>query len=141
MVVKSRQQASVLKGIKGMQNDYILTRSEYGIFFQQFSNYKSSSITSCVREKLSLEISLSSSKRSPGRQTRAEKVMHNRTASEGERMDQCQTGSEKSPEDMSSTAMPYQVVMQDSKDMEEVKQITLNAFPLFALIISNAFLP
>lgn len=67
--------------------------------------------------------------------------MHNRTASEGERMDQCQTGSEKTPEDMSSTAMPYQVVMQDSKDMEEVKQITLNAFPLFALIISNAFLP
>lgn len=75
-------------------------------------------------EKLGLEsttqgeISQSSSKRSPGRQTGAEKVMHNLTASEGERMDQCQTGSDTSPEDMTSTAMPHQVVIQDSKEME-----------------------
>ncbi|XP_077087626.1 uncharacterized protein bdp1 isoform X3 [Siphateles boraxobius] len=69
-------------------------------------------------ERLSLEISLNSSKSSPGRQTRAEKLKRNRTASEGERMDQCQTGSDTSPEDMSSTAIPYQVVIQDSKDME-----------------------
>ncbi|XP_048045001.1 transcription factor TFIIIB component B'' homolog isoform X3 [Megalobrama amblycephala] len=64
------------------------------------------------------EISQSSSKRSPRRQTRAEKVTRNLTASEGERMDQCQTGSDASPEDMSSTAMPYQVVIQDCKVME-----------------------
>lgn len=63
-------------------------------------------------------------------------VMHNLTASEGERMDQCQTGSDASPEDMSSTAMPYQVVIQDCKEMEadqhmeEVKRVTLIAFSL-----------
>ncbi|KAK7173497.1 hypothetical protein R3I93_003346 [Phoxinus phoxinus] len=74
-------------------------------------------------ERLSLEISLSSSKRSPGRQTRAEKVKPNRTASEGERMDQFQTGSDTSPEDISSTAMPYQVVIQDPKDMEECRNL------------------
>jgi len=109
-----------------MQNYYILTRLEFGIFFQPFSNYKSSSITSCVRERLSLEISLSAHPL--------------QTTSEGERMEQCQTGSDTSPEDMSSTAMPFQAVIQDSKDMEEVKQITCGVFPLFALIISNAFL-
>ncbi|KAG1937241.1 transcription factor TFIIIB component B'' [Pimephales promelas] len=56
-------------------------------------------------ERLSLEISLSDHPL--------------QTTSEGERMEQCQTGSDTSPEDMSSTAMPFQVVIQDFKDMEE----------------------
>lgn len=79
------------------------------------------------------EISQSSSKRSPGWQTRAEKVKHNLTASEGDQIDQCHTGSHPSPEDMSSTAMPNQLGIQDSKEMEadqrieEVKQIALIA--------------
>lgn len=79
------------------------------------------------------EISQSSSKCSPGRQTRAEKVKYNLTTSEGDQIDQCHTGSHPSPGDMSSTAMLNQSGIQDSKEMEadqrmeEVKQIALIA--------------
>ncbi|XP_059405258.1 transcription factor TFIIIB component B'' homolog [Carassius carassius] len=64
------------------------------------------------------EISQSSLKRPPGQQTRADKVKHNLTASEGDQIDQCHTGSHPSPEDMSSTIMPNQLSVQDSKEME-----------------------
>ncbi|XP_067294392.1 transcription factor TFIIIB component B'' homolog isoform X2 [Pseudorasbora parva] len=78
-------------------------------------------------EKLGLErttkgeISQSSSKCFPGRQTRAAKA--NLTASEGVRMDQCQTGSDTSPEEMDSTSLPYQVVIQDTKEMEADQRV------------------
>lgn len=79
------------------------------------------------------KISQNSCKCSPGRRTRAEKVQHNLTASEGDPIDQCHTGSHPSPEDISSTAMPNQLGIQNSKEMEadqrieEVKQIALIA--------------
>ncbi|KTF96209.1 hypothetical protein cypCar_00002073 [Cyprinus carpio] len=65
------------------------------------------------------KFSQSSSKHSPGRQTRADKVKHNLTASEGDQIDQCHTGSHPSPDDMSSTTMPNQLGIQDSEEMED----------------------
>ncbi|XP_026067124.1 uncharacterized protein LOC113049195 isoform X4 [Carassius auratus] len=64
------------------------------------------------------EISQSSLKRPPGQQTRADKVKHNLTASEGDQIDQCHTGSHPSPEDMSGTIMLNQLSVQDSEEME-----------------------
>ncbi|XP_052413806.1 transcription factor TFIIIB component B'' homolog isoform X5 [Carassius gibelio] len=64
------------------------------------------------------EISESSLKRPPGQQTRADKVKHNLTASEGDQIDHSHTGSHPSPEDMSGTIMPNQLSVQDSEEME-----------------------
>ncbi|XP_051525573.1 transcription factor TFIIIB component B'' homolog [Myxocyprinus asiaticus] len=65
---------------------------------------------------------------SPGRQTRAEKVKRNLNApksmiKEKGKIDEHQdgSGSDTSPEEMSSTAMPYQVVIQKCKEMEAVQ--------------------
>ncbi|XP_016305020.1 transcription factor TFIIIB component B'' homolog [Sinocyclocheilus anshuiensis] len=72
------------------------------------------------------EISQSLFKCSPGQRTTAEKNKHNLTASEGDQIDQCHTGSDPSPEDMSSTAMANQVGMQDSKEADQCMEEGLN---------------
>ncbi|KAL1274816.1 hypothetical protein QQF64_027630 [Cirrhinus molitorella] len=61
------------------------------------------------------EISQSSPKHSPGRRARAERVKNNLTAS---KEDQCHARPDSSPEVMSSTALPNQVGIHDSKEME-----------------------
>ncbi|XP_043096757.1 transcription factor TFIIIB component B'' homolog isoform X2 [Puntigrus tetrazona] len=71
-----------------------------------------------IPESSTKEILQSSSKHSPEQQSRAEKVQHNQTASEGDQIDQCHTGLHPSPEDMSSTAIMNQLGIQDSKEME-----------------------
>uniref|UniRef100_A0A9J8B9S8 Myb-like domain-containing protein n=1 Tax=Cyprinus carpio carpio TaxID=630221 RepID=A0A9J8B9S8_CYPCA len=83
------------------------------------------------------EISQSLFKCSPGQRTTAEKNQHNLTASEGDQIDQCHTGSDPSPEDRSSTAMENQVGMQDSKEADQRMEEGLNLHHLEFLTSSE----
>ncbi|XP_059403153.1 transcription factor TFIIIB component B'' homolog [Carassius carassius] len=83
------------------------------------------------------EISQSLFKCSPGQRTTAEENKHNLTVSEGDEIDQCHTGPDPSPEDMSSTAVVNQVGMQDSEEDDQGMEEGLNLHHLEFLTSSE----
>ncbi|XP_052448202.1 transcription factor TFIIIB component B'' homolog isoform X2 [Carassius gibelio] len=83
------------------------------------------------------EISQSLFKCSPGQRTTAEENEHNLTTSEGDEIDQCHTGPDLSPEDMSSTAVVDQVGMQNSEEDDQRMEEGLNLHQLEFLTSSE----